>query len=60
MPRSATNTDGSLLNNLAGYYIYYGTNSTNLSQVVDLTTPGATSYVVGNLSAGTYYFDVRA
>jgi hypothetical protein len=55
-----TNSDGSPLTDLAGYHIYYGTNAASLSEVVNLTTPGATSYVVGNLSAGTYYFDIRA
>lgn len=55
-----TNTDGSSLTNLAGYHIYYGTSSTNLSQSVQLTNPGLASYTIENLSPGKWYFDVRS
>jgi hypothetical protein len=54
------NTNGSAITNLAGYTIVYGTNKSNLTSSVKLANPGLTSYVVENLSAGTYYFGVTA
>jgi hypothetical protein len=54
------NTDGSALTNLAGYRIYYGTSADALDQVIDIPGVGLTAYVVDNLSAGTYYFSIRA
>lgn len=55
-----TNTNGSTLSNLAGYRIYYGTSSSNLSRTIQVANAGVTSYVVPDLSAGTWYFAVRA
>ena len=49
-------TDGTALTNLAGYRIRYGTTSGSYPNVITLNSPGLTSYVVENLSAGTYYF----
>jgi hypothetical protein len=54
------NTDGTPLTDLAGYTIYYGTDQGALTQTVQLASPSATSYVVANLSPGTYYFAVAA
>lgn len=54
------NTDGSPLVNLAGYRISYGTSPTALTQSIQVATPGATSYVVPNLTAGTWYFTIRS
>ena len=54
------NTDGSALINLAGYRIYYGPNSTSLTQSIDITNPGLNTYVVSNLGAGTTYFAIAA
>jgi hypothetical protein len=54
------NTNGSPLTDLAGYTIYYGTNSADLTQTIKITDPTETTYVVDNLSAGTYYFSVAA
>jgi hypothetical protein len=45
---------------LAGYHIYYGTSSTDLTHVVDVSNPGSTSYVINNLSAGTWYFAIKS
>jgi hypothetical protein len=53
------NTDGSALTNLAGYHIYYGTSASNLNQSVQVTNPGLTTYVLGNLAAGTWYFSIN-
>ena len=54
------NTDGSTLTNLRGYRIYYGTSSTNLTQVLDIPNAGVSSGVVENLAPGTWYFAVRS
>jgi hypothetical protein len=54
------NTDGSALTNLSGYRINYGTSQTNLSNSIQIKNPGIASYVVTNLSGGTWYFDVVA
>jgi len=54
------NTDGSALTNLAGYRIHYGTSASMLTHSIQIANPGLTSYVIENLSPGTYYFAVRA
>jgi hypothetical protein len=54
------NTDGSALTNLAGYRIYYGTSADALDQVIDIPSVGITTYVLDDLTAGTYYFSIRA
>jgi hypothetical protein len=54
------NTDGSTLTNLAGYNIHYGTASHHYTQVVAVSNPGLATYVVSNLTPGTYYFAVAA
>lgn len=54
------NTDGSALTNLAGYHLYYGTSQASLNKVVDIDNPGIASYVVSDLSAGTWYFALTA
>ena len=58
----ATRTDGSYLSNseLAGYRVYMGTTSDNMSPLVDLNDETITSYSVGTLPAGSYYFAVSA
>lgn len=54
------NTDGTPLTNLAGYDIHYGTQPGNYTQAVNVSNPGIATYVVDNLSPGTYYFTVTA
>jgi hypothetical protein len=54
------NTDGSTLTNLAGYRIVYGVSAAQLTQTIQVTNAGMSSYVVENLAPGTYYFAVRA
>ena len=54
-----TNEDGTPLTDLAGYKVYYGTNSHNYSQSIDVGN--TTTYTVTNLTEGfTYYFAVTA
>ncbi len=54
------NTDGTPLTNLSGYDIHYGNSSGNYTQTITVSNPGIATYVVDNLSAGTYYFSVTA
>jgi hypothetical protein len=54
------NNNGSALTNLAGYHVHYGTSASNLSQNVQIANPTVTTYVVTNLSSGTWYFGVSA
>jgi hypothetical protein len=53
------NTDGSTLTDLAGMTLYYGTAPTSLNQSVQLAA-APTSYTIGNLSSGTWYFGAIA
>lgn len=54
------NADGSTLRNLAGYRIVYGTSRNALNRTIEVKNPGISTYVVENLSPGTYYFGVKA
>lgn len=54
------NTDGSPLDDLAGYKVYWGETSFKLDHSVTLNNPGLTSYVVENLTQGTWYFAATA
>jgi hypothetical protein len=50
------NTNGTALTDLAGVRIYYGTSAASLSHMVQISSKTETSYKIGNLSAGTWYF----
>ncbi|HEU4654425.1 MAG TPA: putative Ig domain-containing protein [Steroidobacteraceae bacterium] len=54
------NTDGSTLTDLAGFQVLYGQSPSDLSESVKLTNPSLNSYVVENLTPGTWYFTVVA
>ena len=54
------NTNGTALTNLAGYVIYYGTSPSAMTQTIDINTVGMLTYVVDNLSAGSWYFQIVA
>jgi hypothetical protein len=54
------NLDGSTIGNLAGYYIYYGQDPTNLTATIKITDPYVTTYTIDKLSPGTYYFRIVA
>jgi len=54
------NTDDSPLTDLAGYHVYYGTSAEALNSKITVASPGISSYVVENLSPGTWYFAVAA
>lgn len=55
-----TNTDNSALEDLAGYRVLYGRATDALDETAEVTNPGVTSYTVGNLAQGTWYFAVVA
>jgi hypothetical protein len=54
------NTDGTPLSDLAGYRIYYGLDSADMSNVIEVANPGLTSYVVETLAPNTWYFAMTA
>jgi fibronectin type III domain protein len=54
------NNDGTILTNLAGYTVYYGTSPSDLSQSVKVSNPGLASYTVTGLTSGTWYFAITA
>lgn len=51
-----TATDGSKLTNLAGFYIYYGSSPSSLTNIVLIPNPAQSAYMVNNLASGTWYF----
>ena len=55
-----SNTDESVLTDLAGYKIYYGATPGNYSETIIINSPGITSHVVENLQAGTWYFTMSS
>jgi hypothetical protein len=54
------NTDGSVLANLSGYHIYFGTNPNSLTQSVTVANAGLTRYVISGLAAQAWYFSMTA
>ncbi len=55
-----TNTDGSVLLDLAGFVILYGFSPDQLTETVTINDPAATSYILEELTSGTWYFAVQA
>ena len=54
------NTDGSQLDDLAGYRIRWGTQSGLLPNTMDVDSPGISSFTVDELPDGNYFFTVSA
>jgi hypothetical protein len=54
------NTNGQSVSDLAGYYIYYGTDESDMSQIISVPGADTSTFVVNGLVSGTYYFAVRA
>jgi hypothetical protein len=54
------NSDGTPLTDLSGYRIYYGNTPDALTQQIAIDNAGITEYVVTNLSAGVWYFALKA
>ena len=55
-----TKTNGSALNDLAGYRIHYGRSVMSLDSVIEIHNPSVSSFVIDDLAPGTYYFAVTA
>lgn len=55
-----TNTDGTPLTNLAGFYIYDGTSPSAMQLIATVSSVSTTTYTVSNLTSGTWYFAVAA
>ena len=55
-----TNEDGTPLVDLAGYVIRYGLVKSALDRSVQIHDAGATSYAVGNLAAGRWFFTMTS
>ncbi len=53
-------TDGSQLNNLSGFNVYYGQTSGDYANKIIVNNAGITNYVVDNLSSGPWFFIVTA
>jgi hypothetical protein len=54
------NADGTGLTDLTGFRVVYGRSATDLSQSITITNPSISTYVIDNLSAGTWYFGVKS
>jgi hypothetical protein len=54
------NSDGSALTNLAGYLITYGRSASALDRSISLSNSSLSTFVVENLSSGTWYFAISA
>jgi hypothetical protein len=55
-----TNEDGSPLNDLAGYRVYWGTTQGVYASSAVIDNPGTATYVVDNLTPNKYYFVATA
>lgn len=56
--KPTTNSDGSTLNDLNGFKVYYGTSSRNYSKSINVGNNS--SVTIGDLTPGTWYFAVTA
>ena len=55
------NTDGTVLDDLTGYKIYYGTSPDALDNIISISNPGLSAFVIENLPGNTtYYFVITA
>jgi hypothetical protein len=54
------NEDGTRIENLAGYRVYYGTSTSNLNQVLTISGASITSARIENLYPATWYFALKA
>ena len=54
------NEDGTVLTNLAGYRVRYGTSTSALNQMVTVGSASTTTVTIQNLAAGTWYFTLSS
>jgi Putative Ig domain len=55
-----SNSDGTKLTDLSGFRIYFGNTSDALTQQITIDNAGINEYVVKNLTAGVWYFALKA
>lgn len=55
-----SNTDGSVLRDLTGFVVLYGTSPSGLTSAIEINNPSIDRYIVENLTSGTWYFAVQA
>jgi hypothetical protein len=53
-------TDQTPVTNLAGYRVHWGASQSALTQSAQISNPATTNYTISNLTAGTWYFGVKA
>jgi hypothetical protein len=58
--RPTERADGTPLEDLAGYRIYYGKDENNLTRVLDIRDGEQTKQLLENLDSGTWYFSIAA
>lgn len=54
------NTDGSVLQNLKGFLVHFGRSAADLNREIRINNASVSTYVIENLTAGTWYFAVSA
>lgn len=54
------NEDGTALTDLSGFQVHYGRSQNQLDQSVDVTNPSVNTFVVENLTSGTWFFAVTS
>jgi hypothetical protein len=54
------NADGTPVTDLAGYHIYYGASSSEVTKRIDVAGAASTTYVIEGLTSGTYHFSLVA
>jgi len=54
------NTNGTALTNLAGFDIHYGNSASAMTRKISIKSVGNLSYLIDDLTAGTWYFEVYA
>ncbi len=58
--KPAQNTNGSPLTDLAGFIVRYGKSAAALTSQISVGSPNATNVEIGNLAAGSWFFEVAA
>jgi hypothetical protein len=56
--KPTSNSDGTVLTDISGYRVIYGTSASNLSQSVNVAGASNTSASISSLALGTYYVAV--
>lgn len=55
-----SNTDGTPITDLAGFYIYDGTSPSAMQLIATVSSASTTTYTVTKLTSGTWYFAIAA